>query len=57
MRVYHLSHTDLDGYGCQLVSQCFFENVVFYNANYGKEVLAKIEEILLQSTKNLFLGE
>lgn len=46
MQVYHLSHTDLDGYGCQLISQSFFKNIYFYNANYGKEILARINSIL-----------
>ena len=44
MQIHHLSHIDLDGYGCQLVSYEFFSkntNVYFYNANYGKEVLIK----------------
>lgn len=46
MEVYHLSHIDLDGYGCQLVSSHFFKNIHFYNANYGKEVLVRINSIL-----------
>jgi len=45
MRVFHLSHTDLDGYGCQFVSREFFQSPYFYNANYGKEVLARINLI------------
>ncbi|MBN2824199.1 MAG: phosphoesterase [Campylobacterales bacterium] len=44
--LFHLSHTDLDGYGCQyLTSQCF-KNIYFYNANYGPEVTAMLEAIL-----------
>ncbi|PAF53507.1 phosphoesterase [Helicobacter sp. 13S00482-2] len=46
MEVHHLSHIDLDGYGCQLVSSHFFENIKFYNANYGKEVIVRINSIL-----------
>ncbi|PAF43944.1 3',5'-cyclic-nucleotide phosphodiesterase [Helicobacter sp. 11S02596-1] len=46
MQVHHLSHIDLDGYGCQLVSKHFFKNIRFYNANYGKEVLARLNAIL-----------
>ncbi|PAF47378.1 phosphoesterase [Helicobacter sp. 12S02634-8] len=46
MQVHHLSHIDLDGYGCQLISRHFFKNIHFYNANYGKEVLARIHAIL-----------
>ncbi|MCQ2646819.1 3',5'-cyclic-nucleotide phosphodiesterase, partial [Helicobacter pylori] len=37
MQVYHLSHIDLDGYACQLVSKQFFKNIQCYNANYGRE--------------------
>ena len=46
MNLYHLSHIDLDGYGCQLVSSEFYKTraskIFFYNANYGKEVLARL---------------
>jgi len=47
MNVYHLSHIDLDGYGCQYLTSKSFENIRFYNANYGAEIEARIEEILL----------
>jgi len=43
-----MSHTDLDGYGCQLVSKKIFPNAVFYNANYGLEVKMFIKDILVQ---------
>lgn len=46
MKVYHLSHIDLDGYSCQLVSREFFENISFYNANYGREVMVRLNAIL-----------
>lgn len=47
MRLFHLSHTDLDGYGCQFISKKFFDSEIeFYNANYGPEVLAKLTQIL-----------
>ncbi|TLD82666.1 3',5'-cyclic-nucleotide phosphodiesterase [Helicobacter sp. MIT 11-5569] len=54
MQVYHLSHIDLDGYGCQMVSQEIYKNafenpiLYFYNANYGKEVIARLEQIYKQ---------
>lgn len=48
MRVFHLSHTDLDGYGCQFIAKEFFEHIHFYNANYGKEVLVRLNTILDQ---------
>ena len=44
--VYHLSHIDLDGYGCQYLTDQCFDNVTFYNANYGPEVKARLEEII-----------
>ncbi len=46
MRVHHLSHIDLDGYGCQYLSSLAFEDLQCYNANYGPEVTARLEEIL-----------
>lgn len=46
MQVHHLSHIDLDGYGAQLVARECFEDIVFYNANYGKEVMVRIQHIL-----------
>ncbi|MFA8027794.1 3',5'-cyclic-nucleotide phosphodiesterase, partial [Helicobacter pylori] len=58
MQVYHLSHIDLDGYACQLVSKQFFKNIQCYNANYGREVSARIYEILnaiAQSKESKFL--
>ena len=38
MKLFHLSHTDLYGYGCQLITQEYFKEASFYNANYGIEV-------------------
>lgn len=54
MKVYHLSHIDLDGYGCQLVSREFFPNITFYNANYGREVMVRLQAILrdIEAYKN-----
>lgn len=46
--VHHLSHIDLDGYGAQFVAREFFKNIRFYNANYGKEVSARLKQILRQ---------
>ncbi len=43
---FHLSHTDLDGYGCQLVSKQYLDNCRYLNANYGLEVKLSIESIL-----------
>jgi len=44
--IHHLSHTDLDGYSCQLIMKYTPYKVYNYNANYGAEVKAKLEEIL-----------
>ncbi len=46
MQIHHLSHIDLDGYGAQLVAKECFSDIVFYNANYGKEVEFRIKHIL-----------
>jgi oligoribonuclease NrnB/cAMP/cGMP phosphodiesterase (DHH superfamily) len=46
LRVYHLSHIDLDGYGCQYLTTKQFDFIKCYNANYGTEVGARIEEII-----------
>lgn len=46
MRVFHLSHIDLDGYGSQFIAKHFFEKITFFNANYGSEIQARLDEIL-----------
>jgi len=46
MKIYHLSHTDLDGYSCQFVSSFYLKNVEFYNSNYGKEIDKKMSHII-----------
>jgi len=61
MNIYHLSHIDLDGYGCQYLSnQCFKEqhnySLESYNANYGPEVKARLEEIITAIKREKFLG-
>jgi len=50
---YHLSHIDLDGYSCQLVMAQTAHTMISYNANYGAEVMDRLEEILdtLKKTK------
>jgi hypothetical protein len=45
-QIYHLSHIDLDGYGCQLVMSYTPYCIKSYNANYGAEVMERINEIL-----------
>ncbi len=44
--VHHLSHTDLDGYSCQLVMKYTPYKLLNYNANYGAEVKQTLELIL-----------
>ncbi len=61
MNIYHLSHIDLDGYGCQyLADACFNKQhnhkLTSYNANYGPEVKARLEEIIVAIKREKFLG-
>ncbi len=49
--VHHLSHTDLDGYSCQLVMKYTPYRLFNYNANYGAEVKQTLE-VILQNIKN-----
>ncbi len=51
MRIHHLSHIDLDGYGCQYLTSRVFQNIQCYNANYGPEVTARLDEILANIEK------
>ncbi len=44
--IYHLSHIDLDGYSCQLIMRHTPYTIYSYNANYGAEVMERLEEIL-----------
>ncbi|WP_044416241.1 DHH family phosphoesterase [Halarcobacter anaerophilus] len=54
MILFHLSHTDLDGYSCQLLTKEYFKKGFFYNANYGLEVKLNLKKIVfdLQDYKN-----
>ncbi len=53
--IYHLSHIDLDGYGCQyLTTQCY-EKIECYNANYGPEVSARLGEIVKKIEQDKFI--
>lgn len=44
--IYHLSHIDLDGYSCQLVMAQTPNTIISYNANYGAEVMERLNEIV-----------
>jgi len=46
MQLVHISHTDLDGYGCQYITKRIFKDPVFYNANYGLEVKIFLKDAL-----------
>ena len=54
-RIYHLSHIDLDGYGCQYLTTRCFDTIECYNANYGPEVKARLEEIVKKIEQDKFL--
>jgi len=45
MRLFHLSHTDLDGYGCQYVSSKFIDGGRYFNSNYGNEINARLKQM------------
>jgi len=49
--IYHLSHTDLDGYGCQFITSQIFDNIQFYNANYN-EIDNFIDKIIKDTVEN-----
>jgi len=51
-KVFHLSHTDLDGYSCQLISRhSFGKRVEFFNANYGEEINIRLQQIVRELLK------
>ncbi len=52
MKVFHLSHIDLDGYSCQLIAKKCFKNIEFYNSNYGKEIDQRIEQIITSISRS-----
>ena len=54
--VYHLSHIDLDGYGCQYLSTQCFDSIECYNANYGPEVSARLGEIVKKIEQDDFIS-
>jgi oligoribonuclease NrnB/cAMP/cGMP phosphodiesterase (DHH superfamily) len=53
--VYHLSHIDLDGYGCQYLSTKCFDEVSCFNANYGPEVTARLGEMVKKIEQDIFV--
>lgn len=60
MKLFHISHTDLDGYTCQLITKQIFKNPSYYNANYGLEVKLSIDKVfneieLLDKKEEIFI--
>ena len=57
--VYHLSHTDLDGYACQFLTSHCFDNIRFQNSNYGDEITGRLkiffDQMLLDGAKSILL--
>ena len=53
MKFFHISHTDLDGYACHLLTKEFFKEGTFLNANYGLEVKLAIKKVLEQINENI----
>lgn len=54
MILFHISHTDLDGYSCHLLSKEYFKEAYYLNANYGAEVKSSIVFFLEKiSTENI----
>src|SRR5574344_1245725 len=48
IRLFHISHTDLDGYACQFLTNEVFSKKHFYNANYGLEVKQAIKQVITE---------
>ncbi|HEH4008939.1 TPA: 3'-to-5' oligoribonuclease B, partial [Campylobacter jejuni] len=57
MKIYHLSHTDLDGYACQFIVNFYFKSVKFYNSNYGKEINENFNSIIGDIEKDENFGK
>jgi len=48
-KVFHLSHTDLDGYSCQLITSKIFKDIKYYNSNYGQEIEDRLTQIVSEA--------
>ncbi|MEA2050296.1 MAG: phosphoesterase [Campylobacterota bacterium] len=51
MKFFHISHTDMDGFACQLITKKIYKDGYFLNANYGLEVKMFIKDVLLKIKK------
>jgi oligoribonuclease NrnB/cAMP/cGMP phosphodiesterase (DHH superfamily) len=54
-RIYHLSHTDLDGYGAQYVVSKAFYNVAYFNSDY-KDIDLTLATMLKQAKMESLTG-
>ncbi|CAA6801074.1 MAG: 3'-to-5' oligoribonuclease B, Bacillus type [uncultured Campylobacterales bacterium] len=54
MKLYHLSHIDLDGYSCQYITKQYFKDAKYYNSNYGDEIDEKLRQIFRDIEKNMY---
>lgn len=54
--IYHISHIDLDGYACQIITKKHFKNkkIKFYNCDYGNEINNILNNILSDVTTNKY---
>jgi oligoribonuclease NrnB/cAMP/cGMP phosphodiesterase (DHH superfamily) len=50
-KVFHLSHTDLDGYSCQMITSRVYTDIEFFNSGYGQEIDERLSYIV-ESVKN-----
>lgn len=56
IKVFHLSHIDLDGYGCMFLTDHYIGNtcpIIHYSSNYGREIDVRIKQILSAIEKQL----
>ena len=44
-KVFHLSHIDLDGYSCQMISSRVYDDIEYFNSNYGQEIDDRLSSI------------
>lgn len=56
--IYHLSDTDLDGYGSQYLTSLLNENIKYYNCrikDYNSKIKSILDDILLNKDKKILL--
>lgn len=50
--IYHISHIDLDGFGCQYITSKVFKDIKYINANYNKSIEDTLSNLFLELSKN-----